>query len=30
MREGELKKEVDKFKIDLSEMTYDYDFEEPI
>ena len=30
MREGDLKKEVDKFKIDLSEMTYDNDFEEPI
>ena len=30
LREGDLKKEVDKFKIDLTEMTYDNDFEEPI
>tara|TARA_R100000152_G_C6772165_1_gene198940 strand:- start:1439 stop:1819 length:381 start_codon:yes stop_codon:yes gene_type:complete len=30
MREGDLKKEVDKFKIDLTEMTYDNIFEEPI
>ena len=30
MREGELKKEVDKFRIDLTEMTYDNTFEEPI
>ena len=30
MREGELKKEVDRFKIDLTEMTYDNIFEEPI
>jgi hypothetical protein len=29
MREGDLRKEVDRYKIDLSEMTYD-SFEEPI
>lgn len=30
LREGDLKKEVSKFQIDLSEMTYDNEFEEPI
>ena len=30
LREGDLKKEVDKYRIDLAEMTYDNTFEEPI
>tara|TARA_Y100001963_G_C6781077_1_gene449901 strand:+ start:1079 stop:1459 length:381 start_codon:yes stop_codon:yes gene_type:complete len=30
LREGDLKKEVDKYRIDLTEMTYDNTFEEPI
>jgi len=30
IKEGELKKQISQFRIDLTEMTYDNDFEEPI